>query len=523
MCGLTLSLRLIAGSPSADAASGAADDLAPLLDSLRSSNALRGPDSSQTHIERIDLSSGRVLEVSLSASVLGLRGGLTAQPLVGKRGVLGWNGQVFDGLDVPVGENDTRKVFEQLERGESISEVLSGIEGPYAFIYLDPRAKTLSFQTDPLTRRSLLLHPPHAGPSRTFLLSSTRSALAREQAIPMRALLGGEGGQVRLEDIDVVSDRGVETRVTPIVPTLPPPAIPPISDEAIDEFIAHLQGSVRRRVENIPAPPPGAARAAVLFSGGVDSTFLAYMLHRVLPASEPIDLINIAFQPEEGVDEVDVEGEPRPPNGLSAADHARLEKENGEYAVPDRIGGREALDELKRTCEREWRFVEVDVPFDEYKAHRQRVVDLMYPCTTEMDLSLAYPLYFASRGTGTLPTPSGREAYQVRSKVYFSGLGPDDRNTSRDDRLLSSFARDARYPYLDLSFVAYLSSLPIHAKFDPTANDGMGDKRILRLAVDRVGLGETARRVKRAMQFGSRSAKVGGAGKGPRAGQRAVE
>jgi hypothetical protein len=72
------------------------------------------------------------------------------------------------------------------------------------------RAKTLSFQTDPLTRRSLLLHPPHAGPSRTFLLSSTRSALAREQAIPMRALLGGEGGQVRLEDIDVVSDRGVE-------------------------------------------------------------------------------------------------------------------------------------------------------------------------------------------------------------------------------------------------------------------------------------------------------------------------
>jgi hypothetical protein len=97
------------------------------------------------------------------------------------------------------------------------------------------------------------------------------------------------------------------------------------------------------------------------------------------------------------------------------------------------------------------------------------------------------------------------------------------RNTSRDDRLLSSFSRDARYPYLDLSFIAYLSSLPIHAKFDPTSKDGMGDKRILRLAVDRVGLGETARRVKRAMQFGSRSAKVGGAGKGPRAGQRAVE
>jgi hypothetical protein len=62
--------------------------------------------------------------------------------------------------------------------------------------------------------------------------------------------------------------------------------------------------------------------------------------------------------------EAEAEGETKPPNGLSAADHARLEKENGEYAVPDRIGGREALEELKRTCEREWRFVEVDVPFD---------------------------------------------------------------------------------------------------------------------------------------------------------------
>jgi hypothetical protein len=180
-------------------------------------------------------------------------------------------------------------------------------------------------------------------------------------------------------------------------------------------FVVQVDGTLPIGIDEMSTSPVAcpitdadrcsAARAAVLFSGGVDSTFLAYMLHRVLPASEPIDLINIAFQrdpslatplasrpasssstpllstpvapqtpsssatptptpAEEGVDEVDVEGEPRPPNGLSAADHARLEKENGEYAVPDRIGGREALDELKRTCEREWRFVEVDVPFD---------------------------------------------------------------------------------------------------------------------------------------------------------------
>lgn len=100
------------------------------------------------------------------------------------------------------------------------------------------------------------------------------------------------------------------------------------------------------------------------------------------------------------------------------------------------------------------------------------------------------------------------------------------RNLSRDDRLISSHARDARYPYLSLSFIAHLSSLPIWLKCDLRLPPGQGDKRLLRLAVERVGLSKTGRRVKRAMQFGTRSAKVGGSGsgvKGPKAGERRVE
>lgn len=38
----------------------------------------------------------------------------------------------------------------------------------------------------------------------------------------MRALLGGEGGQVRLEDIDVVSNGGVEVGWVCSRPTTPP-------------------------------------------------------------------------------------------------------------------------------------------------------------------------------------------------------------------------------------------------------------------------------------------------------------
>jgi hypothetical protein len=59
---------------------------------------------------------------------------------------------------------------------------------------------TLSFQVDPLSRRSLLISlPTPVYP--IFALSSTRSSYARELGVDMRALLGGEGGTIRLSKI----------------------------------------------------------------------------------------------------------------------------------------------------------------------------------------------------------------------------------------------------------------------------------------------------------------------------------
>lgn len=90
------------------------------------------------------------------------------------------------------------------------------------------------------------------------------------------------------------------------------------------------------------------------------------------------------------------------------------------------------------------------------------------------------------------------------------------RNLSRDDRILSAHARDARYPFLDLAFVRYVSDLPVWAKCNPLVGGAPlsgraplpGDKLLVRLAADACGLPRAARRVKRAMQFGTRSAKL---------------
>ncbi|WVQ93551.1 hypothetical protein IAU59_000626 [Kwoniella sp. CBS 9459] len=579
MCGLTLTIRPL----SATAPASEDGPVVELLDSFRSTNTQRGPDSQRSYTEIVELQDGHKVEVVLNATVLGLRGKLTAQPMVGKRGVLGWNGQVFEGMDISKDENDTRKLFERLEAGEEPEDILRGIEGPFAFIYLDLVTQTIHYQLDPLSRRSLLVHPANSealSETDYFILSSSRSSAAREQGTDMRALLGGEGGIIRLKDIIVKttsqgtlkmdlgqalhhrrtlhqaessSSASAFTRVTPINTYIAPHGIgPPSDDSAMDDevprFVDHLRSSVRKRVENIPDPEPGQSRIAVLFSGGIDCTFLAYLLHDCLPLSDPIDLINVAFS-----------AAPRPavnPNdkGKSKA----LTPLVPTYDVPDRLSGRDAVAELSEVCVgREWRFVEVNVPFEETQAHRHRVLDLMYPSATEMDLSLALPLYFASRGIGTLE--GSNESYHVKAKVYISGLGADEqlggyarhrhafqkggwqglidetqmdisrlptRNLSRDDRILSSFARDARYPYLSLSFISYLSSLPIHLKVDPRLKEGYGDKLLLRRAVRGVGLARASERAKRAMQFGTRSSKVGGSGsgvKGPRAGERLVE
>lgn len=76
--------------------------------------------------------------VTLSCGVLGLRGSRTAQPLLGKRGALAWNGQVFGGVNIAENENDAYVLFSKLEDGLPIAAVLKHVQGPW----VDPAALT---------------------------------------------------------------------------------------------------------------------------------------------------------------------------------------------------------------------------------------------------------------------------------------------------------------------------------------------------------------------------------------------
>lgn len=83
-----------------------------------------------------------------------------------------------------------------------------------------------------------------------------------------------------------------------------------------------------------------------------------------------------------------------------------------------------------------------------------------------------------------------------------------ERNLGRDNRIVSDHGIAGRYPFLDERVVDYLARLPLESKMNLSLDRGVGDKLILRALAHSMGLKKTAREPKRAIQFGSRIAKM---------------
>ncbi|KAG6831260.1 hypothetical protein H0H92_011770 [Tricholoma furcatifolium] len=332
--------------------------------------------------------------------------------------------------------------------------------------------------------------------------------------------------------------------------------IPDHLAKTVDDLIHHLDHSVMLQVQDIPQKPEtkGKARVAVLFSGGIDSTVITYLAHKHIPLDEPIDLLNVAFENPRKM-RIQAEGNLGQTKRRHKKQHTPAVEPSKyvSYNVPDRVTGLQELEELRKLCpKRTWNFVEVNVPYDESQAARETVESLMSPGRTVMDLSLALALYFASRGVGQVRSTPEAEAvpYTSSAHVLLNGLGSDEllggygrhrtayntggwqavieevpqlqleidriptRNLGRDDRVISSHGKETRHPFLSLTVLNFLANLPVHHKMDPRADVGLGDKMLLRLAAWKLGLTEASQRKKRAMQFGSHSARMDGERRG---------
>ncbi|XP_027627369.1 asparagine synthetase domain-containing protein 1 [Tupaia chinensis] len=329
--------------------------------------------------------------------------------------------------------------------------------------------------------------------------------------------------------------------------------------EVIQQFIEVLSIAVKRRVLCLPrdenlapkeALKPGCrmASVAILFSGGIDSMVIAALADRHIPVDEPIDLLNVAFRTKEQTVPANLNKK-----RSKQKNHCEIPSEESSkcltadddklFSVPDRITGRAGLKELQAlNPSRTWNFVEINVSLEELqKLRRTRICHLVQPLDTVLDDSIGCAVWFASRGIGWLVTPGEVKSYKSNAKVILTGIGADEqlagysrhrvrfqkhgleglnkeimmeldrissRNLGRDDRVIGDHGKEARFPFLDENVVSFLSSLPVWEKADLTLPRGIGEKLILRLAAVELGLTASALLPKRAMQFGSRIAKM---------------
>ena len=198
----------------------------------------------------------------------------------------------------------------------------------------------------------------------------------------------------------------------------------------------------------------------------------------------------------------------------------------------------------------------------------------MHPHNTEMDLSIAFALYFAARGSGSAynENSSVLEHYETPARVLLSGLGADElfggyqrhatafsrqsypgliseleldinrlgqRNLGRDDRIISHWSKEARFPCLDEHLQSWALSVPAWEKCGFGQSDvRTGDasehstsenlepsKKVLRLLAWKLGMEGVAGEKKRAVcllstfgfcaslkrpqiQFGARTARM---------------
>ena len=521
----------------------------------------RGPDFLQTihtAVESCNTSPGLQqapkLYLTFSASVLALRGdAVQKQPVVDPESgsILCWNGEAwkFDGH--PIDENDTHFLFRKLltaastiDSSRCITEVLTRVTGPFAFAFYDASASTVYYGRDRLGRRSLILEQPDIN-SLTLCSTScgTGAQTAEVSTASLHALTiqGIEWSHKTIpwrdESPTINQSVRLRTYLSAFVPSAP--------------FTSITRSAGYQRAGSFPQHSSSQAKVAVLFSGGLDCTLLAGIIHDLLPAQEPVDLLNVAFEN---------------PRTLQQA-------QNGDVSAyeicPDRVTGRKSFAELSETCpSRDWRFVAIDIPYSEVLDHRSPIVSLMKPHNTEMDLSIGMALYFAARGQGhlsdRLDTQLGAVSYTTTARVLISGLGADElfagysrhaaaftrhsytglvdelrldferighRNLGRDDRVMSHWGKEVRYPYLDEDFVDFALSLPVWDKcgfrpdrpvpkhYETTIEASRKEdldpaKMLLRLAAWKLGMRSAASERKRAIQFGAKTAKMeAGAGR----------
>lgn len=247
-------------------------------------------------------------DVSFVSTVLHIQGDqIVQQPVVDNDGnILLWNGEVFDGLNHPVGTSDTLLVSQRLQElvrnenksiMESVIECFSPIKGPYSFLYFHNESGTIYFGRDPFGRRSLMIQNTtnvlHAISSVSVDFEGFSDCAWKEIEIGGIYSVRSNGDIQTLQkspwnDTQLRLHRSVDVDYDLLS-----------FDIYVEKFLHLLKAAIYKRVIRLIQRQNDHTdcRIGVLFSGGIDSLLLAAVLHLSMIEfpTEPIELLNIAF------------------------------------------------------------------------------------------------------------------------------------------------------------------------------------------------------------------------------------
>lgn len=337
----------------------------------------------------------------------------------------------------------------------TIDDLLAEVIGVYAFAY---------WREDKIyvARDIIGIKPLWYTNSKGFAFASEKKALARNGLAEIKELIPRE---ILIYDLQNSTLQRFNRKFFSIVPENSKPF-----GQIKEDFSGLLENAVSIRM-------PGE-RFGVLFSGGLDSTVIAYLC-RKLGKKPGVDFTCYTA----GLDDVQLAPD---------VEHAqRLADELGLDLKVRKI----TLDEVEEYLKAVVPLVEdtnvpkVGVALTMYAAcvaAREDGIRVMFSGSGADELLAGYDRHKRS-------TDISRDCYADILKIY-------EKNTYRDDVVAMNNNIELRVPYLDKRFVDYCLKIPARYKI----NDGQ-NKLILRETAIELGLsGEVSLRKKQAAQYGSR-------------------
>ncbi|XP_024393279.1 uncharacterized protein [Physcomitrium patens] len=419
-------------------------------------------------------------KIQFVGALLSLRGDSpVSQPLRDTAGnILIYNGEIFGGLRVQPGENDTLVLMTALATccacdchaslsnipcacstrdttgvHKTVPKILSALRGPWALVYWQAKHQLLWFGRDVLGRRSLLLHRPSLSDPRLLLASvapaGSTALTGRNEDV--HAFQYWEELQCGIHSLTLKSENPVGTSSSfkgltrqhvwedPLLLKLVlwdrQYADPSNLTEALlltapqqgkettaDSVLKALRHSMERRTSNIRRPQQELVRSSSEdLCLGEDNAYtpVAVLFSGGLDSMILAALLDECLQPDYGIDLLNVSFETS--------------------TAPDRISAIAGLAELRRLSpSRRWRLVKVDADLTSMDSYRSHLQSLICPSNTFMDLNIGTALWLAARGEGylhdtqerlepiRLEDEDSRTKYRSSARVLLVGAGADE-------------------------------------------------------------------------------------------------